>query len=146
MPLIASLRHKVESRLYRMGFSSPIVRHLLATQILISACALAVGGAFFPLTLWPLTFGMGAAVACFSLWHIARFAQANIQRQYSPAMAISLFLGLNLRLALIAIVLFALIVWLRAPVTPLLVGLGTTVAGIVVWGISRLSRKTVKEA
>ena len=61
-------------------------------------------------------------------------------------MAIRLFLGLNARLVLIAIVLFALIVWMRAPVTPLLIGLSSTVAGIVVWGISRLSRKTVKEA
>ena len=146
MAFIASLRHKVESRLYQWGFASPVVRHLLATQILICVCALILGAALFWLSLWPLAFGIGAAVACFSLWHIARFAQANIQRQYSPLMAVSLFLGLNLRLALTAILLFALIVWLRAPLAPLLVGLGSSMAVIVVWGISRLSRKTVKEA
>lgn len=146
MILITRLRHNIESRLYRLGFSSSVVRRLLAVQILISFCGLLVGAAVFWLSLWPLLFGVGASLACFSLWHIARFAQANIQTQYTPAMALRLFLGLNARLALIAIVLFALIVWLKAPVAPLLIGLSSTVAGIVVWGISRLSRKTVKEA
>ena len=138
--------HTIETRLYRRGFSSAVVRRLLATQILISVCGLLLGAALCWLTLWPLLFGIGASLACFSLWHLARFAQANIGIAYSPAMAIRLFLGLNARLVLIAIVLFALIVWMRAPVTPLLIGLSSTVAGIVVWGISRLSRKTIKEA
>lgn len=146
MQLIATLRQHIEGRLYKTGFSSSIVRHLLATQLLISGGALLLGSFFFWLSLWPLLFGIGASLACLSLWHIARFAQANIRTQYTPAMALRLFLGLNARLVLTAIVLFALIVWLRAPVMPLLVGLSSTVAGIVVWGISRLSRKTVKEA
>jgi hypothetical protein len=146
MSLFANLRHKVERRLYARGFASSTVRHLLTTQILLTGASLAVGILAAPFTLWPLAFGVGAAIAGFSLWHISRFAQANIQRQFSAALAIRLFAGFNARLVLIALVLFALIVWLRAPVAPLLLGLSSTVAGIVVWGIARLSRKTVKEA
>lgn len=146
MALVASIFQKLESLLYKRGFDSPAVRQLLAIQSLVVLCGLFLGVTLAWLTLWPLAFGIGAAIAGFSLWHIARFAQANIRSQYSPALAARLFLGLNARLTLIAIVLFALIVWLKAPVAPLLIGLSSTVAVIVVWGISRLSRKAVKEA
>ena len=61
-------------------------------------------------------------------------------------MAIRLFLGFTARLVLIGIVLCGLMVWLRAPVAPLLAGLTSTVASIALWGLSRFSRKTVKEA
>jgi hypothetical protein len=81
----------------------------------------------------------------FSLWQISRSAQAFVQMQYSALLALRLFFGLNVRLFLIGIVLFVLIVQLKAPLAPLLLGLTSTVASILLWGISRLSRKTVKE-
>lgn len=142
----ADLRRNLDRRLYAMGFSAPLVRHLLGTQILLSVAGLALGALVFWLTLWPLLFGVGALVTTYSLWNIARFAQANIQQQFSPALAVRLFLGFTARLALISIVLFVLVVLLRAPVAPLLIGLTSTVASISLWGISRFSRKPVKEA
>lgn len=146
MALYGSLRQRVEKFLYQRGFSSPIVRHLLTTQIIIIGIAAVVALALFWLTLWPFSFAAGAAIAGFSLWHISRFAQSAIQMQYSPALAVGLFVGFSARLVLIGVVVFALVVWLRAPLAPLLIGLGSTVAGIIVWGLSRQSRKTVKEA
>ena len=146
MAILTSIRHKIESRLYHLGFSSAIVRHLLCTQVMICGAAFIVGAALVWLTLWPLFFGAGAVIATYSLWQIARVAQASLQQQYSTALGLRLFFGFSGRLILISIVLFALIVWLRAPVIPLLIGLTSTVAGIVAWGISRRFRKTVKEA
>lgn len=136
----------LDKRLYKMGFAVPTVRRFLGTQLLITAAGLLAGVLIFWLTLWPLLFGIGAAITTYSLWHISRFAQVAIQLQFSAALAVRLFLGFTLRLALISIVLFVLVVLLRAPVVPLLLGLTSTVISISLWGISRFSRKTVKEA
>ena len=144
--MLAAVRQKIERHLYARGFSSAVVRHLLCTQIMITAAALGVGVPAALVSLWPLLFGTGAAIALFSLWHIARFAAVSIHQEFSVALGIRLFSGFTLRLLLTGVVLFTLIVWLRVPVVPLLAGLTTTVAGIAVWGLSRFSRKTVKEA
>jgi len=144
--VFAHIRHAVERRLYGMGFVLPFVRYLLSIQIIISGCALAVGIALFWYTRWPLAFGAGATIMTFSLWHISRSAQAFIQLQFSASLRLQLFLGFSVRLFLIGIMLFVLIAWLKVPLVPLLLGLTSTVASILLWGISRFSRKTVKEA
>ncbi len=144
--MTASIRRKIERFLYGRGFSSPVVRGLLCAQICLTALTLCAGAALLPLTPWVLCFGAGAAVALYNFWHIARSAQANIVREFSMALGLKSFAGFFARLTLTAFVLFALIVWLRAPVAPLVAGLTSTVAIIAVWGISRLARKPVKEA
>lgn len=146
MTILTQLRLNIERRLYKLGFGSQLVRHFLCTQILIAGAGLVLGLLLAWITLWPLLFGLGAVIATYSLWHISRFAQTHVQQQFSLSLGLRLFFGFTARLILIALVLFALIVWLRAPVVPLLLGLTSTVASIAVWGISRLSRKTVKEA
>jgi hypothetical protein len=144
--ILAHIRHAIERRLYNMGFALPFARHLLCTQIIISGLALAAGVILLWYSLWPLAFGAGAAITTFSLWQISRSAQAFVHRQFSAALGLRLFIGFSARLFLIGIVLFALIVWLKVPLVPLLLGLTSTVASILLWGISRVSRKTVKEA
>lgn len=142
----ADIRQSLDVRLYRLGFVSSAVRHLLTTQIIITAVGLACGMACLWFTLWPLTFAAGAAIATFSLWQISRFAQVAILQQFSASLAIRSGLGFILRLGLIAVVLFVLVIQLKAPVAPLVIGLTSTVAGMFLWGLARLSRKTVKEA
>ena len=146
MMTLADIRQNLDRRLYRQGFASPVVRQFLGIQILITAAGLFPGIILAWFTLWPLVFGAGAAITTYSLWHIARFAQAHIQQEFSRALAIRLFFGFTCRLVLISIVLFVLVVLLRAPVVPLLAGLTSTVASISLWGLSRFSRKPVKEA
>lgn len=146
MALFAALCRPVESRLYKTGITLPTVRRLLSIQILVAGTALLVGAPLAGITLWPLLFGTGAAIAAFSLWQITRFAQAHLQQQFSLALGVRLLLGFTIKLAVLSIVLFVLIVQLGAPVVPLLLGLTTTVAGIAIWGIAGLSRKNVKEA
>jgi hypothetical protein len=146
MSLLADLLLRLERRLYARGFAAPLVRRILATQIMLTGAALVIGLLTVWLNLWALAFAAGAAVATYSLWHIARFVQGCIYRNFSAALGISLFLGFSLRLVVVAIVLFGLIVWLKAPVAPLVVGLGSTVLNITLWGLTRSFRKTVKEA
>ena len=142
---LAHIRHAVERRLYSIGFALPVVRYLLGIQIIVSGFTLAAGIALFWYSRWPLAFGAGAAIMTFSLWQISRSAQALVQAQFSALLGLRLFFGFSARLLLISIVLFVLIAWLEVPVVPLLLGLTSTVVGILLWGISRLSRNTVKE-
>lgn len=114
--------------------------------MLVTASGLLVGLLCLWFSLWPLAFGLGALLMTYSLWHIIRFAQVSVQQQFTVALGLRLGLGFSARLLLIGTVLFALIVLLKVPVVPLVLGLTSTVAGIVLWGISRSSRKPVKEA
>lgn len=142
----SALRQSLERRLYGLGFTLPATRQLICTQLVVTFAGLAAGVLFFWVSAWPLAFGAGAAIATYSLWHVTRVAQGYVSQKFSPALAIRFFLGFSVRLLLIGILLFALIVWLGAPVAPLLAGLTSTVISIVLWGLTRISRKTVKEA
>lgn len=144
--MIKSLLRRSEQWLFARGFTAPLVRHLLRTQVFLAGGSLTAGLLLAPLTLWPLMFGCGAAIALYNFWYIARFAQANIRQRFSSLMAMRLVGGFSFRLLATGCVLFTLIVWLRAPVVPLLAGLTSLVAGIALWGFSRLPRKPVKEA
>lgn len=146
MTTFAGIRQNLDRRLYRKGFASSEVRQFLGMQILLTATGLLLGIVLAWFTLWPLVFGAGAAITTYSLWHIARFAQAHIQQEFSRALAIRLFFGFICRLVVISIVLFVLVVLLKVPVAPLLAGLTSTVVSISLWGLSRFSRKPVKEA
>ena len=146
LTVIADARRTLERRLYGAGFFIPAARQLLGIQIVVCALSLCIGAAALWLTAWPLAFGAGACITTYSLWHIIRFAQASLQDHFSAALAFRQFFGFSARLLLIGTVLFALIVWLRTPVAPLLAGLTSTLVSLVLWGITRFSRKTVKEA
>ncbi|MDL2207580.1 ATP synthase subunit I [Desulfovibrio sp. OttesenSCG-928-M16] len=146
MTVRQDLWHAIERRLYARGFAAPFIRQLLATQIILTGAAFVVGLPLALVNLWPLAFAVGAGLATYSLWHIARFVQGCIYQDFSAALGIRLFFGFVARLMIIGIVLFGLIVWLRAPVAPLLLGLGSTVISITLWGLARSFRKTVKEA
>lgn len=143
MPTPSDLRRLIERRLYGLGFTAPIVRHMLCTQIILAGTGLIIGAALAWYSLGPLAFGVGAAIATYSLWSIARFAQSCIYYQFSAALGIRLFLGFTVRIVFVGIVLYGLIVLLRAPIVPLVLGLSSTVAGIALWGLARFSRKTV---
>lgn len=142
----ADIRRAIDTRLYRLGFAAPAVRRLLGTQIVISVAGIVTGLLCLWFSAWPLTFGIGAAITTYSLWQISRFAQGAILQQFSAALAIRLAMGFMFRLALISIVLFVLVVQLKAPVAPLVLGLTSTVASMSLWGLARFSRKPVKEA
>ncbi len=143
---LTGFRQAIERRLYGMGFALPVARHILCSQLVITGLALVTGLVLCWYSTWPIAFGAGAALTTFSLWHISRSAQAFVRLPFSPLLGLRLFIGFTARLTIIGIALFALIVWLKVPVAPVLLGLTSTVASILLWGISRISRKTAKEA
>ena len=143
---MSSIRRALDKRLYARGFVSPVVRGMLIFQIGASVAGLALGPAFAWFTVWPLLFGVGAVLATCNFWHMASFAQAHVAREFTPAMGAMLFFSTMARLCLTGIILFLLIVRLEQPVIPLLAGLSSPVVGIILWGCSRLSSKSAKEA
>ncbi len=140
------LHYTIEKFLYRKGFASPLVRHMLTTHILLTGVAASLGVLLCWLTLWPLLFTVGAFIAGYNLWHTSRFVQGTLLRKYTPGAQLKLFFTFTLRLMCTGIILFVLIVQLGQPVVPLIAGLTSTVAGIALWGFSKASRKPAKEA
>ena len=116
---------------------------MLGTQILLASFSLLAGIFVAYFTFWPLLFGIGASIAAYNFWFLAKFVQNNLSDSFSPILLLRLVGGFNLRLILTGVVLFALIVWLKVPLAPLLAGLTSLVACIVIWGFSRLTRKPI---
>ncbi|MDR1491012.1 MAG: hypothetical protein LBS65_11175 [Desulfovibrio sp.] len=138
--------HKaLERHLESAGFSLRAVRHILCTQIIFSVFALLAGAGASVFTPVPIAFGAGAALSTFSLWHVARLGERCANMRFSAGLGLGLFFGFSLRLLLIGAVLVLLLGPLKLPALPILAGLTSTVAGIAVWGATRLFGKTTTE-
>ncbi len=133
--MLGKTRTRIERRLYQRGFNSPEVRKLLVDQILLTGCSVGVGLVLCWYSVWPLLFGIGAGLACCNLWGMAGFVQRHLRRDFTPAVALKQFGFFFARLAGTAAVLALLVIVLRAPVAPVLVGLSSVVAGITIRGI-----------
>ena len=144
--MIGRLLHTIERWLYRRGFAAALVRRLMAVQMLVAAACVLGGIPLAVWSVWPLVFGIGAALAAAGFWHLARNVQGQIGREFNRQAAIKWFLNFNLRLCLTGVVLFVLIVKLQVPLLPLLAGLTFTVACIVVWSVAKIAGKPIKES
>lgn len=141
--MLPSLRRTIETALHKRGFVSADIRRLLGTQIIIAGIGLGLGLILWPLTLWPLYFGIGAILSVGNFWHLARFGQAHIRREFSAALGIKLYFGFLLKLLITGLILFALLGPLGASPVPPLAGLATSVAVTVIWAVARTFRKPV---
>lgn len=140
------LRHALEKLLRNRGFTSPDSRRIIANQLLLTAASLAVGAGAAWFSLWPLAFGIGAALASANLWWIARGAQWCVAQQFSPALALVYFGSFLLRFAGTGLALYLLLAWLQFPLVPLLAGLFSVVVYLSVMGFSRIAGNSCKEA
>lgn len=113
---------------------------------MLALAALIAGTAAAWLTLWPLAFGVGAALAATNLWWIARGAQWSVTQRFSPALALVYFGAFLLRFAGTGFVVYAVLVWFDFPLVPLLAGLFSLIAGLSVMGFSRVAGNSCKEA
>ncbi|MGL4209153.1 MAG: ATP synthase subunit I [Candidatus Adiutrix sp.] len=134
---------KIEQWLFAKGFNIPLVRHILAVQIMLCLVSLGLGVLLVPITVWGISFGLGASIAMYHFWFLVRFIQKKFSNKYTAQTLLLLFLGFNVRLIATAFLLFGLIVWLKMPLAPLLAGLSSLVACIIVWGFSKLMRKPI---
>jgi hypothetical protein len=142
----AGLRSRIERSPAVSGIVAPVLRDILCAQVFTALAACLIGAALLPVSAAPLAFGAGAAVSAFNFRHTARFVQTHLSEPFSAALHCRLFFGFCTRLALTGAALYLLLVPCGLPAVPLLLGLGSTVAGIVLRGLSKLSGKSFKEA
>jgi hypothetical protein len=144
--MYTGLRGGIERCPALSGFVSPALRGILSSLVITAGAACAAGAVLFAWSPAPLAFGAGAAISVLNLVHIARFVQAHMPERFTVALYFRLFFGFCARLVLTGIALYLLLVPCGLPAVPLLLGLGSTVAGIVVWSLSKMSGKFFKEA
>ncbi len=142
--MITTLRRKMETTLHKRGFVSPEIRRLLGAQIFIAGGALILGLLCSPLTLWPLYFGIGALLSVGNFWHLARFGQAHIRREFTMALGLKLYCSFLTKLLITGATLFVLLGPLGASPVPPLAGLATGVLVTLIWAVARTFRKPVE--
>jgi hypothetical protein len=144
--MYSGLRGGVERRLALSGFVSPALRSILGSLVLAAGAACSAGAALFAWSPAPLAFGAGAAISVFNFLLSARFVQAHMTERFTVALYLRLFFGFCARLVLTGVALYLLLIPCGLPTVPLLTGLGSTVAGIVVWSLTKMSGQSFKEA
>ncbi|MGM0645757.1 MAG: ATP synthase subunit I [Thermodesulfobacteriota bacterium] len=85
---------------------------------------------------WALDFLAGAILITANFYFLARFLTELVHMRKGAVTA--LLTGFYIRLAILAIVLFVLIVIAKASVPALLAGLSTAVANIFLWGAGKM--------
>lgn len=140
------LVHAIDKTLYKDGFTKPELRTLLRAQVLLVSAAALVSLALCWLSTWPLVFTAGAAIVTLNFYWMAKFVRQVTSFTYDKSLLVGLLVRFYGRLALTGILLFVLILWLRVPVLPLLMGLSAVVATIVIWGMAQSVEQKAKEA
>lgn len=147
MALTTATRTRIEHVLKVRGLSAAPVRHFLCTQLMLTDAALFVGLVLAWFSLWPLAFALGAVVSLYSLWSLCFFAERFIKagiKKHGKADVRRLVL-FNLRLLVLAAVLYVLFGPLGLPAIPLLAGLSSSMISIMVWGLWQTQRIPAKE-
>ncbi|GHV53243.1 hypothetical protein FACS1894206_03550 [Deltaproteobacteria bacterium] len=128
------------------GFTSPEARRIMASQILLSALSLLIGGCGIVWSLWPLAFGIGATLATINLWWIARAAHWSVRQRFGTALVVIYFGAFLLRFAGTGLVFYLLLRHAHFPPVPLIVGLFSSLACLWIMGFSRKANDSCKEA
>ncbi len=139
MKTASEITHAVEALLYRRGFAHEDTRVLVRNQILLTGaiCALSLVLGWFWGWLWDVA--AGALLMTFNFYLMSDFLQHVLLKQ-DGAVSRQLF-RLYGRLLLTGAALAMLIVWARASIPALLLGLSSVVVTILIWGIQRMTGK-----
>lgn len=137
--MLEKIRLVVEKPLRNRGFTSPESRRIIANQILLTGASLLAGAAFFPLTAWPLAFGLGAAIAAVNLALLARSVHWSLARSFSPGLAMLCFGSFLVRFAGTGLAVYLLAVCAQMPLAPLIAGLSSVVVCLSIMGFSRIA-------
>ena len=143
---LGRIRFSIETWLFRRGFSNADARFLLAVQIMSVLGLLVLGLILCWYTQWPLWVGLGAALAVANFYFVARNLQAFFPEGFNRSRIISMLLNFYIRLFVTAVFLFVFIVWLKAPVVALLIGLSLSAGIAVIFGLTKLHLLKSKEA
>ncbi len=140
MNALKTINRRIDEGLYRRGFQLAQVRELLCLQFWVALFLPLVGlifGVFFVRDCF-----LATMLATVNFYFLARLIQ-NLIFVRKGAVAI-LLLSFYLRLAVLACIVVALIVWLDASVVALLVGLSSVVLSISLWGGMTFLRKHIR--
>lgn len=118
----------------------------MVNQLLLTIAALCIGVLAFPLTLWPVSFALGAVLASINLWWMAKSVRWSVSQRFSPALALVYFGGFLLRFTGTGVLLYILLVRLSLPLVPLVAGLSSVVACLMITAFSRTAGNSCKEA
>ncbi len=143
--MIGKIRLEIEKRLRNRGIASSDMRRILSGQTLFAFAGLAAGLALLPFSVWPLAFGLGAALATLNLWQLARSVVRAMGQTYAPAVLVAHLCAFLGRFALTGAALYLLLVQLHLPVVPLLAGLSTVAAALAVRGAAGIAGNSFKE-
>ncbi|WP_290921588.1 ATP synthase subunit I [Halodesulfovibrio sp.] len=137
---------KIEQRLYFKGFRLPDIRSILRIQIQL--CGIAIIAAFITVwfSKWPITFAIGAVIATFSFFSVAKFVQQIILREYDRSMLWGMLFRFYGRLLIVGVAVAMLIVKFHVPMMALVSGLATSMVTMLIWMISRQNGRKTKEA
>ena len=136
----------IEGFLYRRGFRVAGARRLVVIQAALAAGSCAVGLALG--WAWPpaLHFAVGALLATFNFYFLAKFAQRLLGGGDTFGAVPRQLLRFYGRVGITAVVLYVLIVHAGFSLVALLAGLSTVVVTMLIWGAAQMAGKNVKEA
>ncbi|SKA97119.1 ATP synthase I chain [Paucidesulfovibrio gracilis DSM 16080] len=134
---------KLEAMLYKRGFTHPQVRAMVRNQLVLATLSILTVNGLTLFSVWGWSFAAGCLLMTVNFWWMAKAGQKLVSAQKGAVTALLiLFYG---RMALTGLALFALIAWLDASVSGLLVGLSTVVVNAITWGTANYMQKA-KEA
>ncbi|MCL1985879.1 MAG: hypothetical protein FWG59_05470 [Betaproteobacteria bacterium] len=146
--MFKALTHRLDALLWQRGFHRPEVRLVMRNELLFSVPLLLLGICLLPLTSWLLWFAAGASLIAWNFYGLARFIQGLSLSAYSQTLLIGLLVRSNLRLALSALFLYGILVWLEASVWAITAGItgamGLLAATSLAWLAEQRNRQ--KEA
>lgn len=124
--------------LKRGGFVQPEVRILVRNQLYVSLGATLAIMLVLRCSPWSLAFAGGAVLVTANFWALARIVQELVfVHKGAPFILFAVFMG---KMAVSAVVLYAMLVVWKLPVWGLVVGLGTVVVNITATGLNQTRR------
>ncbi len=120
--------HKLNGWLWRRGFDIPAIRRMMLWQCIFAIASLLVGCVLLPWTQVPLAFTAGLCIFLNIFWGIARHIMRLSLTAYSMALFAGFLLRMGLRMAITAVVLYILLVTLKASPLALVSGVAVSTA------------------
>jgi len=143
---LGKIRFAIEGWLWRHGISNSNARSLIAVQVMIAFTLLVAGFALIRQTQLVLWAGVGAVLAVANFYLVAQKLQNLFSQGLQKGGTMKMLLNFYFRLLVLAIFLFVFIVWLKASIPALLVGLSLSVITAIIFGLTRLHMLKSKEA
>lgn len=143
---LARFTNAVDAKLYAKGFTTPEARTMIRNQCLTAFASLAVCVVLSRFWLWPISFALGAALAAWNFYGLAKFVQNIIFVKYEKSAIINLLVRFYGRMLATGLCIFAFIQWNGSNATALVAGLSTTLVTLFVWGGVKFLAHKPKEA